>query len=87
MIRHAAKIGRDGTVGTDPSMISRSQHQQDAWRERYLCGHRQTFPISRPKDLPHAEIRLVIHIGATANRLIGARPNEQSVTVNWRCLK
>jgi hypothetical protein len=25
MIRHAGKIGRDGIVGTDPSMTSRSQ--------------------------------------------------------------
>jgi hypothetical protein len=82
MIRHAGKIGRDGIVGTDPSMISRSQYQQDAWRERHLCGDQQIFPISRQKDLPHAEIRLVIHLGATANRLIGARSTEQSVTVN-----
>jgi hypothetical protein len=80
MIQHAGKIGRDGIVGTDPSMISRSQHQQDAWRERHLCGDQQI--ISRQKDLPHAEIRLVIHLGATANRLIGARSTEQSVTVN-----
>ena len=82
MIRHAGKIGRDGIVGTDPSMISRSQHQQDAWRERHLCGDQKICPISRQKDLPHAEIRLVIHLGATANRLIGARSTEQSVTVN-----
>jgi hypothetical protein len=82
MIRHAGKIGRDGIVGTDPSMISRSQYQQDAWRERHLCGDQRIFPISRQKDLPHAEIRLVIHLGATANRLIGARSTEQSVTVN-----
>jgi hypothetical protein len=83
MIRHAGKIGRDGIVGTDhPSMISRSQHQQDARRERHLCGDQQIFPISRQKDLPHAEIRLVIHLGATANRLIGARSTEQSLTVN-----
>jgi hypothetical protein len=31
MIRRAGKIGRDGIVGTDPSLISRSQHRQDAW--------------------------------------------------------
>ena len=40
------------------------------------------FPISRQKDLPHAEICLVIHLGATANRLFGAHSTEQSVTVN-----
>jgi hypothetical protein len=41
------------------------------------------FPISREKDLSHAEIRLVIRLGATATRLVGDPLAEQSVAVNY----
>jgi hypothetical protein len=40
------------------------------------------FPISRQEDLSNAGIRLVIHLGAIATRLVGVSSTEQSVTVN-----
>ena len=71
MIRHAKKIGRDGIVGTDPSMIFERQGD--------IMTASTIFPISREKDLSHAEIRLVIQPGAAATRLVGEPLTQQSV--------
>jgi hypothetical protein len=83
MIRHAKKIGRDGIVGTDPSMISGRQGDIKMLGVGDISMTASTiFPISREKDLSYAEIRLVIHLGATATRLVGEPLTEQSVAVN-----
>jgi hypothetical protein len=80
MIRHAEGMGRDGIVGTDPSIIFVRQSNSKMLRVSDIYVAASTiFLISREKDLSHAEIRLVIHLGATTARL---RLTEQSVTVN-----
>jgi hypothetical protein len=83
MIRHAKKIGCDGIVGTDPCMISGRQGYIKMLGVGDISVTASTiFPISMGKDLSHAEIRLVIQLGATAARLVCEPLTEQSVAVN-----
>ena len=70
-------------VGTDPSIIFVRQSNRKMLRVSDIYVAASTISlISREKDLSHAEIRLVIHLGATTARLLGVRLTEQSVTVN-----
>jgi hypothetical protein len=81
MIRHAKETGRDGSVGTDPSMISgrQSDSKMLGVSDIYIAASR-IFPISKQKDLPPRRFAQFIHLGETT-RLVGVS-TKQSVSVN-----